>query len=741
MACNTRVGPNAAPMNVLYGTQDLSTKTLPVVPRNLPQHLPLFYIQSERGRPGRSLVNPEELTFIYGDNTFGNTRFSNHQSFYAETTAAEANVMMIHRLTNGVGAGIRLYILIRDEIELDNYLRNDDGSYQTDSEGPITNTTRPLVNGVEFRWALGDASASSLTSPASPTDALPGVSKDTLGKGVSFTHVDSEGIEWTAYPITDLLQHEGAYGNNVGIKLYADPSAINVNDAKENKTYPYTFEILERVNIDSIGKTKPTILGERSPEVNFHPESDSNLSEVVTYGYQNIEDTRYRLLYGDFSDQNHVYQNYVKTVTQIMMGREYEHRYDMDLNTEYDTLSGLQTDLNDSDFINEYSYLINMVNGLDLYGAPYYTVVQSPANAVPQISLTSITPIYAVGGDDKIMNNTDYERAVREDIANYQDCQHVYQDLARGVETFFYDSGFSMDTKLVLGKFISQRPDTYLILQTHSDTRDALGSTPYDPNDEDDQPDDYIFPEVSNLTNAEEIDRADKITNAMSLYPESTYFGTPTVRYVLMSNSMKLRNSTWKERIGLSYYILRRSAARFGAGNGKWKADRNFSRAPRNIITEGYDVNVSWLPTDTRVRYWDAELNFVQTYDYDNLFVPAVQSGYTDDTSVLNGYAPGVCLANLYRVSYEAWREFSGADDLRDVDLRRLVTDFVLNKIDGKYDSQFLIDVSVETTELDSLRGYSWYLIFKLGANNLKTVQQVRIDAYRFDELLAELGG
>ena len=61
---------NAAPMTILRGIQDLSTRTVPPEPEVLPTHLPKVYIYAQKGPTTPELVVGNSRSQMYGDETF-----------------------------------------------------------------------------------------------------------------------------------------------------------------------------------------------------------------------------------------------------------------------------------------------------------------------------------------------------------------------------------------------------------------------------------------------------------------------------------------------------------------------------------------------------------------------------------------------------------------------------------------------------------------------------------------------
>ena len=282
-------------------------------------------------------------------------------------------------------------------------------------------------------------------------------------------------------------------------------------------------------------------------------------------------------------------------------------------------------------------------------------------------------------------------------------------DDAINVESIIYDSGFPLETKKALPAFIAQRKDTFVILSTHT-----VGG-----------------PE---LDNAEEMSLAIALRTKLQMYPESDYFGTPVMRGMVIGQSGKVRFSQFKERVSLSYEVAVKSARYMGAGNGAWKAGKNFDMAPGSIIDTLYDIKQPFIPASVRNRFWDVGLVWAQPFDRRNFFFPALKTVYYDDTSVLNSYFTAMAICQLNKVAHKAWRNFTGTSSLTDAQLIERVNQFVIDHTKGRFDNRFIIEPDTIITDDDELRGYSWTLAIKIYAPNMKTVMTTYVEAYRISD-------
>lgn len=172
-----------------------------------------------------------------------------------------------------------------------------------------------------------------------------------------------------------------------------------------------------------------------------------------------------------------------------------------------------------------------------------------------------------------------------------------------------------------------------------------------------------------------------------------------------------------------------------GAKNGAWRNGFLFDRAPGSVITQLKNIDVTWVPASTRNTLWSVGINFVLNYKTRQQFFPALQTVYENDTSVLNSFFTAVAISYLNKVEHAAWREFSGVMSLSPAQLEERVNDFVAAQVKDKFDNLFIIIPDCKVTEMDAIRGYSWTLNVKIGAENSRTVQTTMTTAYRKADL------
>lgn len=684
---------NAAPFVRQYGTQDLSTRVLPREPEAIPQHLPKFYLFAQKGPTTPQLVVGSERDNMFGTPTFDlRGKFSNHSTVFSNLVNAEGNAQMIQRVIPEDAGPEATIIVWLDVLEttVDLYDRNIDGSIKTDVNGdPIVIGT---TNGYKVKWVVTNYTNATDIQEFGQQNITTGNQVDTVTSAQS-----------SRYPIFELKAFsQGNYGNNCGIRMWA-PTQDTVASMpsklmSEEKAYPYFFSFINRTSELASPSVVQSLFGEQSVMITLKPDSIDPLTDKRVYigdnllsNYQNLTDTRYPVIYGDFGTLA-IYQDNIDFLLELFH------------TAEIPFIDGF-SDFTDSP---EDAGLFNFVSGVSSFNVPYHSFVFT--DAVDSINFSSYTNVYAAGSSDGTMNHATHAALVEKELARYLDPNDEVQDVAYNVESIIYDSGFPLSTKYALIDFISVRKDTAVILGTH-DANDRV------------------------LTASEEYSLAIALRTHLQMYPESDYFGTPVMRGLVIGRSAKLRNSQYNGYLPLTAEVAIKAARYMGAGNGRWKNGFNFDMAPGSIIENMYDINITWVPVSVRNRNWDVGLNWIQRYDRHTYQFPALKTVYTNDTSVLNSFSTMMAICQLNKIANAAWREFTGVDSLTNAQLAARVVAFVNNRVKNIFDERYVIVPEVIFTDTDLLAGYRWTLVIKIYSPNLLTVMTTYVQAFRIEDL------
>lgn len=700
---NTRI-VNAAPMVIPRGIQDLSTRTPAIDPVGLPTHLLKTYLYTAWGPTDPQLVSGANRTNIYGADSFDVRQpYANHQTILSNAVNAAGSMQMIERVLPA-DVGPRANLLLSLDVvasRLPVYNRAADGTLITDGltglPVPSTDNGNPLyTQGFLAKWTLSHTSTLA-------SEVNFGQVASSVGDLLS---LDTTPSQSTRYPIAHVQAScYGVRGNNSALRMWApnQSSSIPVNTTMMESVgaYPFRMAVARRATVKDTAKVVAAQDGSQYIEFVLKPNSidpvtntEVSLDKMFPDAYRNIEDLAAPIDFGDFGAL-HLYSGNISTVLNQIF-------------TSEQAATSVSQELSGADAT---AYLVNLLTGTYSSGEPYYTY-QVDTASVGSLWLSETTNLYAAGASDGTMNNTAFAALVITAVAAYADPNHKYQDDAMYPESFMYDSGFPLATKRALCQFISERKDTAVILSTY--TVDG--------------------PE---LTRAQESSIATVLKSYLQLYPESDYFGTSTIRGMIVGRYGELVNSPYKGKLPLTIELASKAATMMGAADGKWKTAAMLDGWPNTKVSMFKNVNVTNMPASARNNDWTVGLNWVQAYDTQNCFFPALHTVCDNDTSIFTSFVTMACAVELQKVGMRTWRDFTGNISLTSDQFIDRVNRKVEERTVGRFCDLFKIVPECLITNADAQRGYSWSLPITLYANNMKTVMTLDVRGRRMSDLTA----
>ena len=702
---------SAAPMAIMLGTEDLSTRQVTAVAEEIPQHLPKVYIFAKKGPTTPQLVVGDSRSTMYGEDSFDlRSAYATHTTVLSNIINSKGNAQMIERLMPSDAkppASIRLSLDVLETL-VPEYERNLDGSYCIGWDGNKV-PADAFVAGFKVKWVVEKVGI--LSGDGDGGDGVDQEAESDFGKAPIKTGNQinaSTNTQSRRIPIMDLeAPYFGADGNNHGIRLWAPTSKDNTTidptilEDVQSMVYPLRMSCVYRATPTSTPKFTPTQYAEKYVDVCFKPgiinkrvDKQVYVEDVFIQAYQDLENESYPPMFGPFG-KIHLYQDNIHSLVSQFYDAEKPY---MDSFSDFKDVVGEE-------------YRFNFISGMTSGAVPYHTFIINNSDT-DSVRMTENTTIYAQGGSDGTMNLDELNERVREAVGEYANPLSHLQDTARYPESIVWDSGFSLQTKYSLLSMIAIRKDTAVILSTF----DAGGPS---------------------LTASEDSSLAVALRTRAQMYPESDYFGTPVMRTVIVGRDGKMQNSQYTGRLPLTLEIATKTADYMGAGNGKWKSGKNFDHGDAARVELFHDISATFTPASVRNKDWDAGLNWVQSYGRRSNFFPALKTVYDNDTSVLNSFFTMMACVELQKVGERAWRQFSGVSSLTNAQLKERVEDFVNENVIGRFDERFVIIPEVYFTDADLQRGYSWSLRIKLYAPNMKTVMTLSVQANRLDDLAA----
>ena len=695
---------SAAPQFILTGMKDVSARTPVREPEQIPTHLPHVHIFAQKGPTKPTLAVGGGFETLFGSKTLDpRSPYYNHQSELAASVIGEGNAIFVQRLKpDDAGPNARLLVsidIVADQIQ--QYERNPDGTFKLDTNGEkiaVVGAGAKLA-GSRARFVVNDWMAGAVAQPFGEVTTKAGALTS-----------ESE-IQSQTYPLFEL-EHNffGADGNNAGIRLVAPTteSANPLNDTLFNalKAYVYRLSLVNRLDASSTVNITETIGGEQSIDFVFKsgavdPASDTEVSleDIFLPAYQDLDSPGVTPLYGPFGRLK-IYQENFKTVLAMIAATE----------APLGLLPDIAIDEN-----SEWLHSVNLIGAVNEHNVPYYTYALEGASA-DGIRFTESTAVWADGGSDGTMDFDTHAKLVENEMLNYGSTGADLLDDAKYPFSFYYDSGYPLDTKLSLLSPLGKRKDVGVILSTQ-DVSQPL-------NDD-----------------ATESSMAITLKNAARLYPESEIHGTKVCRAMVIGHAGELIGSKYKGPNGskvlpFTIEFARKCARYMGAGTGIWNSAAAFDESPNNQIESFKNHNVNFKPANARVNDWKTGLVWAQSYDMRSIFWPAVQTVYDDDTSVLNNFFNMVVGIDLEKVSQRAWRDLTGSSGkMSKAQFIMKSNQLILDRTEGKYDGRVTIRPDTYFTAADDQRGYSWRTDIHMYGENMRSVGTYTVVAHRSSDL------
>ena len=687
---------SAVPRTRTLGISDVSMRQVVRDVLPTPDHLPKVYLYTEKGPEDPILVAPADAVTLYGDKTFDERSiYSTHQTVLCNQVFKKGNVVMMQRIIPDDAPPASTIRIVADVLKtnIPQYERAFDDSYLLDTFGNLQ-PTGTYVDGYDVIWK------------AIPVP-LDGDGFTTFGQGpiMEGTRTNGSGETSIVYPIIDfMVSSVGSHGNNKGIRIFVptndSETLIKDNIVKDEGAFPWEISCVERPDEFSSSQIVDAVNADRSRTVTFKQFSidtsvdmELYLQDVFVPTWNEDDDPTVAPIIGPFNKIKVYQDNVDKLLTDFV---EAETPYLSD-----------NSDIIDN---NTSIYLFNMLTGVTSRNAPYYAF---------QINNTSIKfnqnyTIWAKGGGDGTMSLTNFSKSVGNKVTEYLDPNSLLQQSAYHCETFIHDSGFILEDKYKLLAFISRRKDTGVILSTYT-----VGGR--------------------ELSVGEESSIGRALSIRAMLYPESIYYGTTACRAAVFSGYGECKAARYRYLLPLTIEIASKMADYQGASIGIWKEGKSYDTAANNRVRLFKKLRNCFRPANVRETDWNNGVNFVEYFDRADIYWPAMQTVYDNDTSVLNSLKTIVACISLQRAGQEAQRMFSGNASLTNAQYANEIVKYINEKVDGRFDGAYVIVPETYYTTQDLARGYSYTTKIKIYAPNMKTVQTLTVEAHRLTDLESTL--
>jgi hypothetical protein len=688
---------NGAPLVKFLGTKDLTAKLELVPEEEIPQFLAKMFVFAEKGPTSPVWLKGNGLSTIFGSDSVDKiSPFYTHQTSYLLRELKRSSAMVQRVIpADAEKAKVTIFAVVKE----DDYATNK--RYSTGKFLMPLDATGDTKAGIRIGFASSDdVSGNILTIDASTK----------------------------AYPLFTLYAaYEGKYYNNIGFSVSpVSPTSVGRAYFDKEKGYiPMKFSLYETDG--SKAKKIPTLMGSdgvigttyenvRNPMTR----NMATIGETFQDSFYNTTDTKKPFRY-EYTDDLVVYSDHIDTINDLIISKETPDVTDA-VQTWEDGKDAATSSWFDYSGVPDATMtkLVNLFTCKSVTGVPYMNcAIDVLGTEVDASSLGGVvnfgdnSPIFMIGGTDGTINTTTYDEAVVGQLRRYADPYDPVLDLAYNVESTVVDTGFKMDVKFEFCNVWAIRPDMNIIWSTVDAVVDRLRPQTYD--------------EMAVV--------ARTILTRANLYPESTYFGTSVMRATIVGGNGKLVDGSHSGYLSQNYALFGKCVDYMGAGNGKWKPEFRFDRAPGNIIKDMYKLSPADIPDIVKPALWEAQLIWSGRYNRSLYHFPQTQTIHEDDSSTLNGILVMSAISTLVKIGAAVQREFTGSQRLKRRQLGDRAVAFVNKRIEGIFDDTFTITPTVTFTDLDINAGYRWTLDIAIDGPHMMTVESFSITATSIEDI------
>lgn len=720
---------NPTPHSFHLGTKDMSGRPQSVVATPRAPHMAFCPFYAEKGPTEEVVVDGEAFIKLFGNKTLDPLhKYYNHSSVFIEGMLQDSGTIIAKRIVpeNAMRkAGMRLSIEYV-EVEVDEYERDASGQFRLD-RGKKVSTGRK-VPGITYRWVLEEL------KPEQITLANRTVSSSGLGKGAT-NQVDFavNGVVGKRLPIFDFeTSSPGAWGNLTGISIWApkttDQAPLNTIAFSDTGSYPFRLQVFTKPNATSNKVVETTTKGAREIDFCLKPGAVSKvgvryyLGETFVKHYNNNRPDEPNLpaTFGSFSNI-HVYQANIDSILSLFMQKELDvsgtqvptlnpQTGEMENTTRYYGDFAAVTEENKADS----KYLFNLFTGTHSDGRPYQTFRNSDNISTTEGEVTALregSVQWSTGGTDGEMSDELFAAAVEAMLDEFADANSRYMDDTTYNDSVFYDTGYPIETKFNLNKYLVNRKDRWVCATTHVSGEGVI-------------------------TAAEEIARLAAIRNRLKLAPDSAVFGTETFRAMVIRGSGRFRSSvsSYEKRVPVSYEICRLFTKYWGAKIGRADARWDPTEGDNNYLRYLTDISNPWVPYIQRNEAWAAGGMWVERSESGRFYFPMIRTIYEDYSSTLMNARIMLFHVELNKIGAELRRRFSGKDwsQLR---LKQEAESWFYSQIkDNKFGGTIEVEGELYFTTIDTERSWSWHFVARVYGDNIKTVQTFYSENYRRED-------
>ncbi len=683
---------NAFPKIVFNGIRDLSRRPFIRPEITFAQHTPLLRLFTETGPTETTYVGVGSDSFagVFGEKTLDpRSKFFNMQSLLALELLGEGNGYFVKRLRpEDAGNNARIILgleLVKEEVpEVIDQLAGFNYPGQVDD---VSNSPVGEVGTVEG-YRVRIVAIKDNQSEVGTQRVLPGTMVSSIDGSVS-----------TIYPLVEFdASFFGSLGNNLGLRLWAptqlDPDGFDEATADKFKTRMYRLQFVELFEGSSNPVVIKTKYGEDYINVSFDEgvysedlDRDLTIDEVTVDQYEDDGvSSGLTALHSPFR-QVFVYRDNMSIVQDIIYEAE------MRINPAI------------ANHVSQPSQ-IDVLTFLGEDGDPYHSVtVDGPIQG--GVLLGKASTVYAQGGSDGTTTLDEYVKLVDLQNQNFGKLDDMYENVAKYPFGILYDTGLPMASKYKAMRVLGERKDVQYFFTT------------------------YVESDRKPLGISEEISRTQALMTRLKAYPESTLYGTPVCRAMIVNQSGKLIAGGYNKQVPALLDVAMKWARYAGAGDGVLKAGFEMDAYPNNLVTTIKNLNVPYFNVRGQANLWANGATYSTSYDTRDNYYPCMRSVYLDDTSVLlSPITVNICCV-IMRLIVKVHASYSGNASITKEQLVERCDLEIIDRTKELFGERVTVTPRTVITELDENNGSSWTCNVTVAANNPRTTMYFNLETIR----------
>lgn len=512
------------------------------------------------------------------------------------------------------------------------------------------------------------------------------------------------------YPIIEMkAAYHGAYYNRLAFSIAPSSGKYDSKYIKALKALPYDFYRYVRKGEDVTATVYTTIDGSNSSEFTFVEngispitKQDFSFESIInkeTWDKEGYEELEYVNLYRD---------NLNKILTRVAeMESEYISLDDKEWADGYIANTSGWFPFTDVD----YDTIVSQFGIIDPFtcksrnGIEFFTIktdFNKPEKELvgfQEENMTANLPIYLRNGEDGTCSEAMLEKLIREDLDNYMNTEHRYQNIFIHPENLFFDTGFSLDLKKEMKKFIAVKKNTIAFIGSHTND---LGR------------DDYSVEEIDSIVKS--------ISAEVRLAPESDYYATNTCRaMILVGTGDEIKGG---KRYSLIFDLAIKILKFMGSSDRRWIMNERPDIPNNHNVKYLKHVKPDFIAPSIKNSLWSNGVTYPEAGD-SCFYYPALKTVYDDPTSALNSVINVLPIPHLERVAAETWKENVGKAGESNAVFINKVERTAARKLVNAFAGIVTVNPVCIIDSFDEQTGYTWHLEFHVSAYTMRTIQIV----------------